>query len=183
MTVGQLVDIAAQEMYRSPRDGDPLEGILRRPLPGGRHTLGPGRYETLVAVGEREGLPLLTFTSPHGADDVEHVPPAPAYVAMLAAGLRESRGWSDAMVRVYLAGCGGLETALVTRSRRRTGLTPGLGAHGLDPAVCASPPTTRCTTCAPTGARLRAAGLVSRLAPLAPDSGAWPAVVRWGWAH
>src|SRR3954452_7929522 len=48
VTAGQLSDIAAQEMCRPPSDGDPLEQLVRAPLEGGRHTVGPGRYETLV---------------------------------------------------------------------------------------------------------------------------------------
>ena len=102
VTPGQLCDIAAQEMYRPPADGDPLEQVVRAPLLGGRHTVGPGRYETLVEVGRRDGLPLLTFTSPHGADHVEHTRPAPTYLSVLAQGLRESRGWDGARIAAYL---------------------------------------------------------------------------------
>ena len=67
-----------------------------------RHSLGPGRYETLVRVGDLDGAPLLTFTSPHGARAVEHTRPAPAYLSMMATGLRESREWSNADVKAYL---------------------------------------------------------------------------------
>ena len=102
VTAGQLADIAAQEMYRSPADGDPLEEVALRALDGGRHTWGPGRYETLVAVGELEGAPLLTFTSSHGAASARRTRPAPAYLAMMATGLRESRGWDEAETRTYL---------------------------------------------------------------------------------
>ncbi|MCW2842323.1 MAG: histone deacetylase [Nocardioides sp.] len=102
VTAGQLADIAAQEMYRVPRAGDPLEQLALNPIAGGRHTVGPGRYETLVEVGTYDDAPLLTFTSPHGADHVPHTRPRPAYLAMLATGLRESRGWDDERVREYL---------------------------------------------------------------------------------
>jgi hypothetical protein len=103
VTAGQLADIAAQEMHREPREGDPLEELLGRPLDGGRHEVGPGRYETLVEVGRHEGLPMLTFTSPHGAGHVEHTRPAEGYLAMLGAGLRESRCGADREVASYLA--------------------------------------------------------------------------------
>ena len=99
--VGEFADIARQEMYRIPQHGDPLEEVVLNPLDGGRHTLGPGRYETLVEVGTCDALPLLTFTSPHGADHVEHSQPAPAYLAMLGDGLRESRGWDEQQVTAY----------------------------------------------------------------------------------
>lgn len=102
LTAGQLADIAAQEMYRLPQDGDPLEAILLGPLDGGRHTYGPGRYETLVALGEQNGHPLLTFTAPHGVGHVPRTEPAAAYLAAMAHGLAESRGWSDAEVQTYL---------------------------------------------------------------------------------
>jgi hypothetical protein len=71
VTAEQFADIAAQEMYRLPRHDDPLAELVLSPLDGGRHELGPGRYETLLDVGELDGLPLLTFTSPHGLDHVE----------------------------------------------------------------------------------------------------------------
>ena len=102
VTAGQLADIAAQEMYRLPADGDPLEEVLSGPTD--RHTWGPGRYETLVRVGELDGAPLMTFTSPHGARSVEHTAPAPAYLSMMATGLRESRDWDDERVWAYLDG-------------------------------------------------------------------------------
>ena len=102
VTAGQLADIAAQEMYRDPADDHPLERLALAPLDGGRHELGPGRYETLVEVGRYDGAPLLTFTAPHGADHVEHRRPAPAYLDTMALGLRESRGWDEGRVRDYL---------------------------------------------------------------------------------
>lgn len=101
ITAGQLVDIAAQEMHRSPAHDDPLEAVLRAGL-AGRHAAGPGRYETLVAVGRLDGLPMLTFTAPHGHTDVPHARPSAAYLTMIAAGLREAHGWSDAEIAAYL---------------------------------------------------------------------------------
>lgn len=66
LTAGQLADVAAQEMYRVPAPGDPVEQIALAQVGSGadlRHELGPGRYETLVEVGRYDGLPLLTFTA------------------------------------------------------------------------------------------------------------------------
>ncbi len=103
VTAAQFADIAAQEMYRVPQPGDPIEEVVLNPLDGGRHTAGPGRYETLVEVGHHDDFPLLTFTAPHGADHVEHTQPSAAYLAMLATGLRESRTWDDEQVASYLA--------------------------------------------------------------------------------
>ena len=102
VSTGQLADIAAQEMYRVPVDGDPLEEVLLSRFDGDRHTWGPGRYETLVRVGELDGAAMLTFTSPHGATAAERSRPAPAYLATMAAGLRESRGWDEDEIAGYL---------------------------------------------------------------------------------
>lgn len=113
VTRGQLADIAAQEMYRDPRADDPLERLLAEPLPGGRHAVGPGRYETLVEVGRLDGLPMLTFTSADGAHAVRRTRPSARYRETLATGLRESRAWGEEQVTAYLDGLveAGLATA------------------------------------------------------------------------
>lgn len=104
VTPGQLADIFRQEMYLAPRDGDPVEGIAPGLADGQRHAAGDGVYETLVAVGTLDGLPMLTFTSPHGAHEVAHTAPAPAYLATMATGLAESHGWEATRVQDYLDG-------------------------------------------------------------------------------
>lgn len=51
LTVGQFSDLAAQEMHRPPvSDLELVDAVT-----SGRHRFGPGRYETLVCVGERDG--------------------------------------------------------------------------------------------------------------------------------
>lgn len=104
VTAGQFADIAAQEMYRVPDPEDPIEEIVLGGLgtdSGGRHHVGPGHYETLVEVGRIGGAPMLTFTAPHGIDHVDHADPSPAYLATLAAGLRESHAWDQSDVDRY----------------------------------------------------------------------------------
>lgn len=103
ITAQQFADIAAQEMYRIPQQGDPLVEVVVDGIDGGRHHVGPGHYETLVEVGRLEGLPMLLFTAPHGIDHVQHTAPSPAYLAMLATGLRESRRWGDHDIETYFA--------------------------------------------------------------------------------
>ncbi len=111
VTRQQLADVAAQEMYRVPADGDPLEQVLLEPLPEGRHVVGPGHYETLVEVGRHDDLSMITVTSPHGAHAVTHVAPGEAYRRTLAVGLRESRGWDEQRVEAYLDDLVGARTA------------------------------------------------------------------------
>lgn len=106
VTAQQFADIAAQEMHRVPDPDDPIEEIVMgglHPELNGRHHVGPGHYETLVEVGQIGGAPMLTFTAPHGIDHVEHTRPSPAYQAVIADGLRESRGWDEGEIHAYLA--------------------------------------------------------------------------------
>ncbi len=106
VTAQQFADVAAQEMYRVPQDGDPLEEIVLAGLAGGVHTAGPGHYETLVEVGRLEGAPMLLFTAPHGIGHVARTQPSAAYLAMLAQGLRESRNWGEHEISAYFARVG-----------------------------------------------------------------------------
>jgi hypothetical protein len=97
VTSQQLADVAAQEMRREP--GEDLD--LAQVMETSRQDLGRGRYAALHLVGELDGEPVLTFTAPDPAA-LEHRPPAPAYLAMLARGLGESHGLSGAEVVSYL---------------------------------------------------------------------------------
>ena len=93
----QFVDILAQEMRLEPD----LDADLTAVRETGRHSLGPGRYQTLAHLGDRDGLPMLTFTSA----DVDHRVNAPSegYLRTIASGLRESHGWTSSMIGSYLA--------------------------------------------------------------------------------
>jgi len=107
LTVSQFADILAQEMYRNPgpnpgpNPGTDLD--LTEVLTAGRSQLGPGRYETLLHVGERDGYPQLTFTAPWRAADVAPVAPSAEYLRMLARGLMAAHGWDAGRAAGYLA--------------------------------------------------------------------------------
>ncbi|MFD8954308.1 histone deacetylase [Streptomyces xanthophaeus] len=103
VTVGQLSDIAAQEMYGVPGADLDLAGVLRE----GRDAVGPGRYETLICPGEIEGIPVLTFTAPWTLHEVELRPPSAAYLRYLAGGLLEAGPWAEGDIAGYLSGCPG----------------------------------------------------------------------------
>ncbi|KDN21552.1 hypothetical protein [Amycolatopsis rifamycinica] len=99
VTAGQFSDIAAQEMYRDPGPDLDLSTVLRT----GRDQLGPGRYETLLHLGDLDGYPVLTFTAPWPAAEVEKNPPSAAYLAMIVGGLREAHGWPVPKIAEYLS--------------------------------------------------------------------------------
>ncbi len=101
ITGAQFSDVAAQEMYREPGTDLDFTDVLA----DGRHQIGPGRYETLLHIGNFDGFPALTFTAPWPAAEVEHTSPSAPYLKMLRDGLREAHDWDRTRAARYLAGC------------------------------------------------------------------------------
>jgi hypothetical protein len=99
ITSEQFADILAQEMSRTPGENLDLATVLAKR----RVELGPGRYETLLHVGDLGEYPLLTFTAPWHAADVLWTPPSPPYLRVIMAGLRETYGWNNHRIARYLA--------------------------------------------------------------------------------
>ena len=106
VTPEQFADVAAQEMRLEP--GGEFAQALATVLPEVRelHRMGPGRYETVVRLDTRDGVPLLTVTN----GDVRGLAlaaPTPPYLRSIATGLREAHGWDDARIASYLAAAPG----------------------------------------------------------------------------
>lgn len=99
LTDQQFADVAAQEMHHEPGEDLDLTTVLEH----SRHDLGPGRYESLHLVGELEGHPVLTFTTP---DPVALQPSSPTrpYLEVVARGLSDTHGLGVDEVTRYLAG-------------------------------------------------------------------------------
>jgi hypothetical protein len=106
VTSEQFADVSAQEMRREP--GGEFAQALAAVLPevGELHTMGPGRYETVVRLDTREGVPLLTVTNGDIGGLTLAAPSAP-YLRSIAAGLREAHDWDDARIATYLAAAPG----------------------------------------------------------------------------
>jgi hypothetical protein len=103
LTASQFGDVLAQEMRQQPGSEVDLTPVHRQ----GRHSYGPGRYQTLLRVGSRGGFPMLTFTSGHhGSQDLSA--PTAAYLRTMAVGLRESHGWSHSRIGAHLASLPGV---------------------------------------------------------------------------
>lgn len=64
----------------------------------------PSCYDRVLHLGERDGVPVRTFTSVLGYGDVVRTTPSAAYLAVMAAGLREVFGWNSARAQAYLQG-------------------------------------------------------------------------------
>ncbi len=107
ITVEQFGDLMAQEMYRDP--GTAAGFDLGDVVGNGMSKLGEGRYETLLHIADLDRYPVLAFTSPWDCAAVELNRPSPRYLAMLAAGLVESHGWTPDDAMDYLTRLPGVE--------------------------------------------------------------------------
>ncbi|WP_280358360.1 histone deacetylase [Nocardia otitidiscaviarum] len=137
LTAGQFADLVEQEMHRSAR----AELDLTRVLRDGHDTLGPGRYETLVRVGDLDGHPILTCTAPWTPPTIELRPPSARYLGLIATGLHETHGWPHHRIRAYTADLPGirdhwnhtdLDTVITTALGIATRRTAALRAPGPD---------------------------------------------------
>jgi hypothetical protein len=115
ITAEQFVDVLAQETRRSPGMTLDLRPVFR----GERYSNGVGGYPVLVRVGDRHGLPLVTFTREWGATRT-FVAPSEPYLAAMAIGLREAHGWSETQIDRYLSAIPGA-AQVIWRSRDATG--------------------------------------------------------------
>ncbi|ATL68238.1 histone deacetylase [Nocardia terpenica] len=106
LTAQQFSDLRTQEMYRVPGEAPDLD--LRDTLRHGRSVLGPGRYDTLIHVGDIDGAPVLTFTSSWDPATVDLRAPSARYLTVLATGLAESHHWTPEQIVDYLGKCPGV---------------------------------------------------------------------------
>jgi hypothetical protein len=87
VTAGQFADVTAQEMRR-PAGGEFARALAAAvPLIDATRVMGPGHYETVLRLGERDGAPLVTVTA-DAAQRPALAAPSPAYLRWVAAGLR-----------------------------------------------------------------------------------------------
>ncbi len=98
ITAEQFVDVLAQEMRLQPG----LELDLAPLQEASWHSFGPGCYQTVAALGIRDDLPMLTFTSADIYARPDN-PPSEEYLRTMAIGLHESHGWSSSQIGAYLA--------------------------------------------------------------------------------
>jgi hypothetical protein len=113
VTASQFADVAAQEMRRPPGGEFAREFAAALPAVEELHTMGPGRYETVLRLGEIDGVPLLTVTHKE-VGDLELAAPSGGYLWSVATGLREAHAWSDDRIAAYLAAMPGA-TGIWTR--------------------------------------------------------------------
>jgi hypothetical protein len=110
VTTEQFGDIAAQER-RLPPGGEfaeDLAGLL--PDVESLVTIGPGRYETVVRLGELDGAPMFTITH-HDVGSLRLAAPTAPYLHWISIGLHEAHGYDGARIARYLAAAPGIRGA------------------------------------------------------------------------
>lgn len=110
ITADQMGDVAAQERRRAPgsefaRD---LAGLL--PDVATMVATGPGHYETLVRLGELDGIAMFTITH-HDVPSLPLAAPTAPYLRWIAVGLREAHGYDATRAARYLIQAPGVRGA------------------------------------------------------------------------
>lgn len=95
----QFGDLAEQEMLRAPNADRDLSVVLA----DGRHSYGQGRYESLIRLGDRDGIPMLTISAPWSWTAAPLSAPNTDYLRIIGHGLVEAHGWDAERVATYLA--------------------------------------------------------------------------------
>jgi hypothetical protein len=97
VTAEQFEDVAAQETGREHAEVEVAE--VRS---AGSVTLGPGRYDRVVWLGDVDDVPQLTFTSPEPSSAAEAAAPRPRYLHRILVGLEAAHGMTPAESAAYL---------------------------------------------------------------------------------
>lgn len=86
LTFGQLSDVVAQETRRPVGADLTLHNGADR-----QWSVDSGVYETLLHVGDLDGVPMMTITS---LQNIEPTPPSAPYLRTMLDGLGEAFGWT-----------------------------------------------------------------------------------------
>ncbi len=131
ITFGQFSDVVAQEIKRPVGSPLPTDGRT-----GPRWSVRSHVYETVLNIGEKAGLPMLTITS---LQTLKPAPPSAAYLRTMMGGLGETFDWEpDAQARYLMKATGIAPTwtaerlAELSEFRTRTGAeraTAGTGSN------------------------------------------------------
>jgi len=97
VTPEQFQDVFAQETGRAVGyEVDLVEARAQVSL-----VTGSGRYDLVLYLGDHDGHPMFTFTTPD-AMSLEHNPPANVYREVVVRGLQEAHGLSAAEAARYV---------------------------------------------------------------------------------
>jgi hypothetical protein len=101
VTFGQFSDIVAQEARQQ------VSGDLS-PVGEGRWQALSTVYESVMRVGEEDGVPILSFTSAQSRDPAA---PSASYLRTILRGLTQTFGWSPEVSAAYLVEAPGVAPA------------------------------------------------------------------------
>ncbi len=106
VTEEQFLQVLLQENGYDSFDVE-LGVDVRAAVDRGASTFRGGVYSALLSLGERDGHPVLTFTTDRSKNELIVQPPGPAYLETLVRGLRETYALADAEIVEYLGSAPG----------------------------------------------------------------------------
>lgn len=129
VTAEQFADVAAQEMRRPP--GGEFAHDLAGLLPDVETMVATGRglYETVVRLGELDGVAMFTITH-HDVGSLTPAAPTGVYLRWIALGLRESHGYDDPQIAGYLARARGIREVWTESELLTLAAGAELAGHG-----------------------------------------------------
>ncbi len=110
ITAEQFADVVAQELRRPPGGefAHDLAGLL--PDVESMVTTGPGRYETVIRLGELDDVAMFTISN-HDVGSLPLAAPTAPYLRWISVGLGESHGYDAARIARYLVRAPGISGA------------------------------------------------------------------------
>ncbi len=131
VTAGQFEDIVAQESHRDVSGNPPTTPVdLRELLAHGRLRVDDGHYDEVLLVGERDGYPIATCTTPELPSPS---PPSSPYLTLVGIGLAEGWGLDLEAITRYLMAQVGVVPGWSSEEVRHTigaALLAGTADHG-----------------------------------------------------
>ncbi len=88
ITAQQFQDVLAQESGRTVGEEVDLTGAFS----SGTAVLGEGSYDRVLAFGQRDGYPMVTFTTPRPVSALRQNPPGQPYRQAVTSGLTQTHG-------------------------------------------------------------------------------------------
>lgn len=97
ITEQQFIDVVKQENENSTISID-FEEVKRI----GSKVFSKSWYGNIIYLGKNEGYPIFTFTHYNNLEDHKYNTPSAAYLQIIAAGLKETRKWTEDEIVDYL---------------------------------------------------------------------------------
>jgi len=108
ITRSQFEQVFLQENELDPNINS-IELDLQEIQNEGQLILNNNWYGRIIYIGDEDGYPVLTFTSPLDDNEIQHEPPGEKYLTVIAKGIKECHDMSDNDIVNYLSNISGIK--------------------------------------------------------------------------